>query len=145
MRATAEGGRTGIYGTYTLDMGSWANIWNNVLGGIGGSLFFVLAHFVIQFFAGNRLVVSYDCRLDTVNGVTSFRPNFNIRSRSRAKSYWLANIAYTRSGQPHWFDNKSVRGRVLGPGSTNNDLEVSAVMLLTRSRARDVASTGRSG
>jgi len=109
-------------------MSFWANTWSNMLGGIGAGLFFVLAYFVIQWFLqATDLVVSYNWRFDTVNGVTSFRPNFDIRNRSRSKSYRLANIAYTRNGQPHWFDNKSVGGRVLEPGSINNDLEVSAV------------------
>ena len=109
-------------------MGFWATTWSNVLGGIGAGLFFVLAYFVLQWFLqATDLVVSYNWRFDTVNEVTSFRPNFDIRNRSRSKSYRLANIAYTRSGHPHWFDNKSVWGRVLEPGSINNDLEVSAV------------------
>jgi hypothetical protein len=109
-------------------MSFWTNTLSNVLGGLGAGLFFVLAYFVIQWFLqATDLVVSYNWRFDTVNGITSFRPNFDIRNRSRSKSYRLANIAYTLRGQPHWCDNKSVWGRVLEPGSINNDFEVSAV------------------
>ncbi len=109
-------------------MGFWQNTWSNVLGGIGAGVFFLLCYLVIQWFLqATDLVVSYNWRFDTVDGVTHFYPNFDIRNRSRSKSYRLANIAYTRKGQPHWFDNKSVWGRVLESGSINIDLVVSAV------------------
>ena len=109
-------------------MNFWQNTWSNVLGGIGAGLFFVVMYVFIQWFLqATDLVVSYNWSYKTVNGVFNVWPNFNIRNRSRTKSYRLANIAYTRNGQPHWFDNKSIWGFVLEPGSMNHSFEVAPV------------------
>jgi hypothetical protein len=106
-------------------MGFWANTWSNVLGGIGAGLFFVLIYVLIQWFLqATDVVISYNWRYDTVNGVMFCRPNFDIRNRSRSKTYRLANIAYTKHGQVHWFDNESLWGKLLEPGSINNGFEV---------------------
>jgi len=109
-------------------MNFWQTTWSNVLGGIGAGLFFVLMYLAIQWFLrATDLVVSYNWSFDTVNGITTFRPNFDIRNRSTSRSYRLANIAYTCNGKPHWFDNKSVWGFVLEPGSINNSFDITSV------------------
>jgi len=111
-----------------LVMTFWENTLSNVLGGLGAGLFFIFAYSVIQWFLrATDLVVSYNWSWETVDGVTSFHPNFDIRNRSRSKSYRLANIAYTRNGQPQWCDNESIWGRVLEPESINFEREVGPV------------------
>lgn len=109
-------------------MGFWANTWSNALGGIVAAFFLGLLYVLIQWFLRvTDLLITYNWRFDTVNGVTSFRPNFDIRNRSGSKSYRLANIVYTRRGAVHWFDNESLWGAVLEPGSINNRYEVAPV------------------
>jgi len=50
----------------------------------------------------------------------AFRPNLDIRNRSKSKTYIVANIAYRNgSAAPVWIDNKSLWGKVLRPGSIN--------------------------
>jgi hypothetical protein len=106
-------------------MGFWTNTWSNALGGIAAALFIVLLYALVQWFLrATDLLITYNWRFDTVNGVTNFRPNFDIRNRSGSKTYRLANIAYTRDGAFHWFDNVSLWGAVLEPGSINNQYEV---------------------
>ena len=48
-----------------------------------------------------------------------FHPDFNIRNRSRSKTYFLASIEYRKGDGPAPLDvdNKSVWGRELKPGS----------------------------
>jgi len=106
-------------------MGFWTNTWSNALGGIAAALFIVLLYALVQWFLrATDLLITYNWRFDTVNGVTNFRPNFDIRNRSGSKTYRLANIAYTRRGAVHWFDNVSLWGAVLEPESINNQYEV---------------------
>jgi hypothetical protein len=109
-------------------MNFWQTTWSTVLGGICAGLFFVLMYVVMQWFLqATDLIVSYNWSYKTVDGVFYVWPNFDIRNRSRSKSYRLANIAYTRRGEPHWFDNKSVWGFVLEPGSISNSFDVAPV------------------
>lgn len=107
-------------------MNFWETTWSNVLGGIGAGLFFVLMYVLVQWFLqATDLVVSYNWSYETVDGViTKVWPNFDIRNRSRTRSYRLANISYTRKGQVHWFDNKSLWGFIIEPGSINNRFDV---------------------
>lgn len=102
-------------------MGFWQTTLTNVLGGLGAGLFFLFWYVLIQWFLrATDLVVSYAWSFDTVAGMAvNIRPNFDIRNRSGSRLYRLANIAYTRHGQPHWFDNSSLWGAVLEPGSIN--------------------------
>lgn len=104
-------------------MGFWQTVWTNVLGGIGAGLFFVLMYLAIQWFLqATDLLVSYNWSYKTVGGVFSAWPNFYIRNRSRTRVYRIANIAYTHEGQVHWFDNDSLWGFVLDPGTINNEI-----------------------
>jgi hypothetical protein len=55
-------------------------------------------------------------------------PNFEIRNRSRSRSYRLANIAYINSSDGLiWFDHQSIMGKELTPRSTHRFVEVSPV------------------
>lgn len=57
---------------------------------------------------------SYDGDMNTP---VNMRPNFDIRNRSSSRTYRLANIKYELRGNIHWFDNRSIMGRELKPGS----------------------------
>ncbi len=104
-------------------MGFWQTVWSNVLGGIGVGLFFVFTYLVVQWFLqATDLLVSYNWSYKTVSGVFSAWPNFDIRNRSRTRAYRIANVAYTHKGQVHWFDNDSLWGFVLEPGTINNKI-----------------------
>ena len=104
-------------------MGFWQTVWSNVLGGIGAGLFFVFMYLVAQWFLqATDLLVSYNWSYKAVGGVFCMWPNFDIRNRSRTRAYRIANIAYTHKGQVHWFDNESLWGFVLEPGTINNKL-----------------------
>ena len=50
---------------------------------------------------------------------TQFWPSFDIRNRSNSRTYFLANVAYTRSegNEVLWFDNTSLGNRELKPGT----------------------------
>ncbi|MGA9072172.1 MAG: hypothetical protein WB424_18050 [Terracidiphilus sp.] len=109
-------------------MDFWLTTWSNVLGGIGAGLFFVLLYVILQWFLqATDLTVSYNWMFKTENGTFYIWPNLEIRNRSRSKTYRLANIAYTQNGQPQWFDNASVWGFVLEPGSINNSFNVAPI------------------
>jgi hypothetical protein len=104
-------------------MGFWQTVWSNVLGGIGAGLFFVLAYLIVQWFLqATDLLVSYNWSYKTVDGVFSAWPNFDIRNRSRTRAYRIANIAYTHTGKVYWFDNHSLWGFVVEPGTINNKI-----------------------
>ena len=109
-------------------MDFWVNTWSNALGGIAAGLFLVLMYLLIQWFLrATDLVVSYNWGYR--NDADGFHvwPNLDIRNRSSSRSYRLANIAYTRKGKPHWFDNKSIWGTVVEPGSMNHDFTITPV------------------
>jgi hypothetical protein len=113
-------------------MNFWQTTWSNVLGGIGAGLFFVFMYIFVQWFLqATDLTISYNWGFREVEGVLFFWPNFDIRNRSRSKSYRLANIAFTRNGQPHWFDNGSIWGVVIEPGSMNHDFTIVPVRNVT--------------
>lgn len=105
-------------------MNFWLTTLGNILGGIGAGLFFVFMYLIVQWFLqATDLLVSYNWSYKTLSGVFSAWPNFDIRNRSRTRTYRIENIAYTHNGQVHWFDNDSLWGYVLEPGTINNKLE----------------------
>ena len=97
-------------------------------------LLFVLLYIVIQWFlAATDIIISYHWRFDgTLDNPRNIRPGLDIRNRSRSRTHILANIAYLKENQPVTFDNKSVWGRELKPGSiTLLDGEIAPVARLT--------------
>jgi hypothetical protein len=109
-------------------MGFWQTVWSNVLGGIGAGLFFVFMYLFVQWFLqATDLLVSYNWSYKTVGGVFSAWPNFDIKNRSRTRAYRIANIAYTHKGEVRWFDNDSLWGFVLEPGTINNKIAGASV------------------
>jgi len=61
------------------------------------------------------------------------RPNFDIRNRSRSKTYLLGNILYRKNNSivPIAIDNKSLWERELKPGSIKFFREVAPVAKIT--------------
>jgi hypothetical protein len=113
-------------------MDFWQNTWSNVLGGIGAGIFFLLGYLIIQWFLkATDLVVSYNWSYRSEAGAFYAWPNFDIRNRSQSRTYRIANIAYSKQGKPHWFDNKALWGFVLEPGSIHNEVSGSPVARIT--------------
>jgi hypothetical protein len=104
-------------------MGFWETTLTNVLGGIGAGVILIFGYMIVQWFlTATDLIISYNWKFGIADGKFWASPHFDIRNRSRSKSYRLANIAYRVGGQVHWFDNKSLWGKVVEPGSIYNDL-----------------------
>jgi hypothetical protein len=98
----------------------WMEVLSGCLGSILAGLFFLFWYAVLQrLIQGTDVRVGYNWR--KCNG-TDFHPCFDIRNRSRARTYLLANIAYTKNGRvdPFWIDNKSLWGIEMKPGSINH-------------------------
>jgi hypothetical protein len=59
---------------------------------------------------------------------TSCHLNLDIRNHSKSRTYLLGNIAYTNgTDRLVWFDNKSLMGKELLPGSINDFQNVAPV------------------
>jgi hypothetical protein len=106
---------------------------------------------IVQWFlTATDLIISYNWKFGIADGKFWASPHFDIRNRSRSKSYRLANIAYTVGGKVHWFDNESVWGKVIEAGSIYNDIvarpvaRVASVEELPRIEVTVKLQTGRS-
>ncbi len=94
--------------------------WSGFLANIAAAALVVILYIVVQWFLGaTDIKIGYGWRFDEASGnPTNFRPSFDIRNRSRSKTYFLANIAYFKDSKPVApFDNKSVWGTELKPGT----------------------------
>jgi len=103
------------------------------LGGILAGLFFVFWYVMLQrLVQSTDVLVGYNWRYKGVD----FHPSFDIRNRSKSRTYLLANIAYMKKGlmAPLGIDNKSLWGIEMKPGSINYFDEVAP--------ARNVHSMG---
>jgi hypothetical protein len=104
----------------------------NVLAGfllLGG---YILAQW---FLSATDITIGYAWKFDgTMQAAFNIRPCFDIRNRSRSKTYYLANIGYLRDTQqqPIDIDNKSVWGIELKPGTITH-AEAAPVKNLTGS------------
>jgi hypothetical protein len=95
----------------------------NVLGGTVLVAFYV----IIQWFLhATDVTISYGWRFEGPN----FHPSFDIRNRSISKTYFLANVVYTKGKIIVDIDNKSLWGKELKPG-TIEFLEVTPVKGIT--------------
>lgn len=96
----------------------WMEVLSGCLGSVGAGLFFVFWYAVFQ-----RLLQATDISVGYKWSwkETHFRPNFDIRNRSKSQTYLLANIAYKKKGAlaPICIDGKSLWGIELKPGSIN--------------------------
>lgn len=113
----------------------WMEVWSGCIASIFAGLFFVFWYGVFQrLLQATDVVVGYNWNWKG----TDYHPNFDIRNRSKSRTYLLANIAYTKKGTkaPVCIDGKSLWGIELKPGSINflRDVNVAPV--------RDVHSMG---
>jgi hypothetical protein len=98
----------------------WREVAAGFLGNVAAGVLLVVFYFVIQWFlAATDIVVGYNWRFDgDMSAPRNIRPSFDIRNRSRSKTYYLANIGYLIDARPvASFDNKSVWGTQLKPGT----------------------------
>lgn len=112
----------------------WIEVLAAFLANVFAGLLFVVLYVIIQWFlAATDITIRYNWRFDgPMNNPRNIRPGFDIRNRSRSRTHILANIAYFRESKPLTFDNKSVWGRELKPGSiTLLDAEIAPVARLT--------------
>lgn len=96
------------------------------MGDIFASMLLVVLYVLIQWFLrATDVTVSYNWGFKGTN----FYPNFDIRNRSGSRSYLLANIAYTKNNGKEvvWFDNESLWGQELKPGSIQHNYTVAPV------------------
>lgn len=111
----------------------WAEVGASFLANVFAGLLFVILYVVIQWFlTATDVVIGYNWQFDgTLDNPRNMRPAFDIRNRSRSKTYFLANVAYLKDKQPvASFDNKLVWGRELKPG-TIELLEAAPIASLT--------------
>ena len=104
----------------------WKEVLSGCVGSVFAGLFFVSWYAFLQWYLGvTDVVIGYNWGWQGTN----FHPNFDIRNRSKSRTYLLANIAYNTQGQraPLWIDNKSLWGIELKPGSINHFDEVLTV------------------
>jgi hypothetical protein len=91
-------------------VGFWHEVAAGFLGNMAAAMLITMIYVIIQWFlAATDIVISYNWSYDgTQHQANNFRPNFDIRNRSRSKTYYLANIQYSDDGKMLWIDNKSV-------------------------------------
>jgi hypothetical protein len=98
--------------------------WQEVVAGFLGNIFagfvLVILYVAIQWFLqATDITIGCNWSWDgPQENPQNLRPNFDIRNLSRSRTYVLSNVAYLKDGRPIApFDNKSVWGRELKPGS----------------------------
>lgn len=94
------------------------SFWGSVLATVTGAVLLGALYAALQWFLrATDIKIGYSWKWQGPN----FHPSFDVRNRSSSRTYLLANIKYTRnSGQDAvWFDNKSIWGKELKPGSIN--------------------------
>jgi len=94
----------------------WDEVFAIFLGDILATFLVIALYVTIQWFLrATDVTVSYNWSWKDKDCF----PNFDIRNRSGSRTYRLANIAYTRNRgiEVVWYDNESIWGQELGPGS----------------------------
>jgi len=124
-------------------MSFWAEVLAGFLGNIFAGVVLVALYVGIQWFlAATDITIQYSWSFDgPPDASRNLRPNFNIRNRSRSKTYYLANIAYLKDKQPAAaFDNKAVWGRELKPGTIDfvDGAPITSIHSLSDALALDV-------
>ena len=104
------------------------SIWHTVVAGLLAFvpvLFFLFKWFLLA----TDVTVGYNWTPSRVGS----RPNFDIRNRSRSRTYLLGNIVYKNGGsvQPVAIDNKSLWEQELKPGSIKAFQNVAPVAAIT--------------
>lgn len=101
-------------------MGFWGDVAASFLANVFAAALVVMLYIAVQWFLGaTDITVGYAWRFDgTMDNPRNLRPTFDIRNRSRSRTYFLANIAYLEGGAPGApFDNTSIWGKELKPGT----------------------------
>jgi hypothetical protein len=101
-------------------MGFWREVLAGFLGNIAAAVVVVVCYIAVQWFLGaTDIKIGYTWAFDGgPGGPTNIRPCFEVRNRSRSKTYVLANVAYFRGGEPAApFDSVSLWGKEMKPGS----------------------------
>lgn len=94
----------------------WLEVVAAFLGYALAGWIFVLFYLALQWFLqATDLTIGYNWSREG----TSCHPIFEIRNRSKSRTYRLAGIEYS-NGKDRlvWFDNKSLMGKELQPGTT---------------------------
>jgi hypothetical protein len=98
----------------------WREVATGFVGNVAAGVVLVIFWFATQWFlAATDIVIGYSWRFDgDFRNPHNLRPSFDIRNRSRSKTYYLANIAYLVDHKPvAKFDNKAIWGTELKPGT----------------------------
>lgn len=97
----------------------WWETLSGFLANVAAAALFVMLYVAIQWFlTATDLTIGYNWRFKPAADGLEVWPSFDIRNRSRSKTYVLANIAYLRDRIPvAVFDNKSLWGMELKPGT----------------------------
>jgi hypothetical protein len=101
-------------------VGLWGAFAAGFLANIAAASLVVVLYIVVQWFLGaTDITIGYVWRFDgTPDNPRNLRPGFDIRNRSRTRTYFLANAGYFKGSTPVApFDNKSVWGTELKPGT----------------------------
>lgn len=109
-------------------MGFWLDVASGLLANLAAAVLIVAVYILVQWFLGvTDITIGYNWQFRKSPSGLELWPSFNIRNRSRSKTYFLANIAYLNGGNPvAAYDNKSVWGKELKPG-TIHSLEAAPV------------------
>lgn len=105
-------------------------LWLETLGAGFLSYVFVGWVFVLVYLAVLRFLQATDVTISCnwIRKGTICHPVFEIRNRSKSKTYVLAKIEYSNgSDRLAWFDNKSLVGKELKPGSFNEFADIAPV------------------
>lgn len=104
-------------------MGFWLDVASGFLANVAAAAVIVAVYVVVQWFlTATDVIICYNWQFDgPLDNPRNLRPGFDIRNRSRSKTYVLANIAYLKEGKPFApYDNSSVWGKELKPGTIQN-------------------------
>ena len=103
---------------------SMADFWSNTLADLLGSLFagfvLVVVYVVIQWFLTvTDIEIGYAWKFHgSIEQPQVLAPRFEIRNRSRSRTYYVANVAYMKEEKPiAHFDNDSIWDTELKPGT----------------------------
>ncbi len=111
-------------------MGFWGELLVGFLANVLAGFLFVGLYVMFQWFLqATDVTVRYNW---TQNGA-GCHPNFDIRNRSKSRSYFLANVEYRKGDTvaPLDIDNRSVWGKELKPGTIESFEEVASVKHIT--------------
>jgi hypothetical protein len=105
------------------------NLWHAIVGALLACGTTVLVFMFKWFMLATDVKVNYNWTQSRVGS----RPNFDIRNRSRSKTYLLGNIVYKKGNSivPIAIDNKSLWEKELKPGSITFFQEVAPVGKIT--------------